>query len=110
MYHRYQPDGQGQYRRQTFPDSPRPTGPPQKPPGPPPKPPGPPPKPPGPPPPKPPAPPDAPRFRLPFLEKLLPGCDGGDLLVLLILLLLLSEGGEESSSVAMTLAIFLFLQ
>ena len=95
MYHRYQPDGQGQYRRQTFPDSPRPTGPPQKPPG---------------PPPKPPASPDAPRFRLPFLEKLLPGCDGGDLLVLLILLLLLSEGGEESSSVAMTLAIFLFLQ
>lgn len=99
MYHRYQPDGSGQYRRQTLPDPPR------KPPQQPSKPPVPPPR--QPPPQKP---PDAPCFRLPILEKLLPGCDGGDLLILLILLLLLSEGAEESSSVAMTLAIFLFLQ
>lgn len=49
-------------------------------------------------------------FPLPFLKKLLPNMDGGDLLVLLILLLLLSEGNEDSDSVVMTLAIFLFLQ
>lgn len=51
-----------------------------------------------------------PRFQLPFLEKLLPNADNGDLLLLLIMLLLLSEGNEDSSSVVMTLAIFLFLQ
>ena len=51
-----------------------------------------------------------PRFQLPFLEKLLPNMDNGDLLLLLIMLLLISEGNEESSSVVMTLAIFLFLQ
>ncbi len=51
-----------------------------------------------------------PRFQLPFLEKLLPNMDNGDLLLLLIMLLLISEGNEDSSSVVMTLAIFLFLQ
>ena len=51
-----------------------------------------------------------PRFQLPFLEKLLPNADNGDLLLLLIMLLLLSEGNDDSSSVVMTLAIFLFLQ
>lgn len=49
-------------------------------------------------------------FPLPFLKKLLPNMDGGDILVLLILLLLLSEGDEDSDCVVMTLAIFLFLQ
>lgn len=52
----------------------------------------------------------SPRFPIPFLEKLLPNMDGGDLLVLLILLLLLAEGNEDSSSVVTTLAIFLFLR
>lgn len=52
----------------------------------------------------------APRFQLPFLEKLLPNMDSGDLLLLFIMLLLISEGNEDSSSVVMTLAIFLFLQ
>ena len=50
------------------------------------------------------------RIRISILEKLLPGMDGGDVLVLLILLLLISEGNEDSSSVIMTLAIFLFMQ
>ena len=118
MYHRYQPGENGQFRRRSFPDSKpsplKPTSPPQPPPlhtthdtghahdftphkedaschgeteqMPP------------------------PRFQLPFLEKLLPNIDNGDLLLLLIMLLLLSEGNEESSSVVMTLAIFLFLQ
>ena len=49
-------------------------------------------------------------LRLPFLDRLLPGADNGDLLLLLILLLLLSDGNEDSQSVALTLAIFLFLQ
>ncbi len=115
MYHRYMPTGNGQFQRQTLPDKPREE---RKPP-----------------PPKehrPPSPPrkegaacqelpprlphrdpeafPPPKFQLPFLEKLLPNMDSGDLLLLLIMLLLLSEGNEESSSVVMTLAIFLFLQ
>ena len=50
------------------------------------------------------------RFPLPFLEKLLPNADSGDILILLILLLLLAEGNEDSSTVTLTLMIFLFLQ
>lgn len=108
MYHRYQPTENGQYRRQTVPDAPKPSPPPRReqeapshhaPP--------------------PPVTPShvpkpehapAPHFQLPFLEKLLPNMDQGDLLLLLIMLLLISEGNEDSSSVVMTLAIFLFLQ
>lgn len=47
---------------------------------------------------------------LPFLKKLLPNMDTGDLLVIVLLLLLLAEGNEDSDSIVMTLAIFLFLQ
>ena len=54
--------------------------------------------------------PEPPKAQLPFLKKLLPNMDSGDILVLLILLLLLAEGNEDSDSVVMTLAIFLFLQ
>ena len=50
------------------------------------------------------------RLSIPFLEKLLPNMDSGDLLVLLILLLLLAEGNEDSSAVITTLVIFLFLR
>lgn len=116
MYHRYLPNAKGEYRRQSYPDagerknpSPKGNAPnpepsvqkqpaeaaaPQRLP------------------PKPhlsdAAPP--PRFQLPFLDKLLPDSDKGDLLLLLIMLLLLSEGTEDAPSVAMTLGIFLFLQ
>ncbi len=62
-----------------------------------------------PPPPEKPAQPSA-CLRLPILDKLLPNADTGDTLLLLILLLLLSDGNEDSQSVALTLAIFLFLQ
>ena len=120
MYHRYQPMGNGRFQRQTVPSplprqqeqsrQEKPTSPhPQSPP---------PPYPQSPPPPQPSPPPqrgapppaEAPNFHLPFLEKLLPGMDNGDILLVLILLLLLSEGNEDSASVIMTLAIFLFLQ
>lgn len=119
MYHRYLRNEQGQYRRQTVPDPPAekpslpqtiplmPTPPPRQdfPP----------------PPPRqdfPPPPPrlrdndhaPPPNFQLPFLSRLFPNMDAGDLLLLMILLLLLSEGNEDASSMAMTLAIFLFLQ
>jgi len=115
MYHRYMPDGNGQYRRQDIPD--RKSVPPVPPPVPPvpPAPPVPlvPPEPIPPPPPihapVPPPPPPKP-LPLPFLEKLLPGMDSGDLLLLLIMLLLLSEGTEDAVSTVMTLAIFLILQ
>lgn len=50
------------------------------------------------------------QLSMPFLERLLPNADNGDLLVILILLLLLAEGSEDSSSMVLTLAIFLFLQ
>lgn len=108
MYHRYQPTENGQYRRQTVTDTPKSPPSPKEaqeapshrsppPPVPPPR------------VPKPDQAP-APHFQLPFLEKLLPNMDQGDLLLLLIMLLLISEGNEDSSSVVMTLAIFLFLQ
>ncbi len=111
MYNRYSPGPGGQYQRRQIPQPER------RPPEPPP-----PPRPPA--PPKPPTPPPAPPcaeppreasrpeacLRLPFLDRLLPGADNGDLLLLLILLLLLSDGNEDSQSVALTLAIFLFLQ
>lgn len=121
MYHRYMPTGNGQYRRQDVPErKPAPPAPPPPPPVPPepmpvPPPPPPPPVPPVPPPPPRPAPPvmqpmqPAP-LPLPFLEKLFPGMDSGDLLLLLIMLLLLSEGTEDAVSTVMTLAIFLILQ
>lgn len=54
--------------------------------------------------------PPAPAFHLPFLEKLLPNHDSSDLLLLAIMLLLLSEGTEDAATIVMTLAIFLFLQ
>ena len=113
MYHRYQPMGNGRFQRQTVPSplprpqeqsrQEKPTSPhPQSPP---------PPHPQSPPPQRSAPPPaEAPNFHLPFLEKLLPGMDNGDILLVLILLLLLSEGNEDSASVIMTLAIFLFLQ
>lgn len=103
MYNRYSPGPGGQYQRRQVPtperrtqDSPQtpapaPSAPPSS---------------------APPrrAPDAAAALRLPFLDKLLPGADNGDLLLLLILLLLLSDGNEDSQSVALTLAIFLFLQ
>lgn len=52
----------------------------------------------------------SPEYGIPFLSKLFPNMDQGELLLLLILLLLLSEGTEDAASMAMTLAIFLFLQ
>lgn len=52
----------------------------------------------------------APDYGIPFLGKLFPGMDQGDLLLLLIMLLLLSEGNEDANAMAMTLAIYLFLQ
>ena len=112
MYHRYQPMGNGRFQRQTVPSplprqqeqsrqekptSPHPQSPPPPQPSPPPQRGAPPPA-------------EAPNFHLPFLEKLLPGMDNGDILLLLILLLLLSEGNEDATSVIMTLTIFLFLQ
>lgn len=128
MYHRYMPSGNGQFKRQTVPDPPRPSA--QKQPGqtgerP------------APPPTFSPSPPSSepqakhtsdapaasapavksaagnappPQFHLPFLDKLLPNHDSGDLLLLAIMLLLISEGTEDSASVVMTLAIFLFMQ
>ncbi len=112
MYHRYMPTENGQFQRQTLPDKPR-----QERRPPPPKEHTPPPKAEAPrqeePPKLPHENPNAfppPKFQLPFLEKLLPDMDSGDLLLLVIMLLLLSEGNEDSSSVVMTLAIFLFLQ
>lgn len=108
MYHRYMPSGNGQYRRQDIPDrKPEPPKPPV--------PPSPPPMPVLPPPPKPEISKSQPQntaapYPVPFLEKLFPGMDSGDLLLLLIMLLLLSEGTEDSVSVVMTLAIFLILQ
>lgn len=126
MYHRYQPMGNGRFQRQTVPSPPpRAQTPPEqprqeRPPAPPPQSPPPqqapprqaPPPPQSAPPPQRSAPPpaEAPNFHLPFLEKLLPGMDNGDILLLLILLLLISEGNEDATSVIMTLAIFLFLQ
>lgn len=107
MYHRYMPTGNGQYRRQDIPD--RKPAPPVPPTMPAPEPPIPPPPPMPPPIPAPPPPPRPP-LPIPFLEKLLPGVDSGDLLLLLIMLLLLSEGTEDATSVVMTLAIFLMLQ
>ncbi|MBQ6432042.1 MAG: hypothetical protein IJJ99_09250 [Oscillospiraceae bacterium] len=112
MYHRYMPMGNGQYRRQDIPERrPAPPVPPPKPapPVPPPPPPTAPPPRPIPPPPPMSAPPTAP-LPVPFLEKLFPGMDSGDLLLLLIMLLLLSEGTEDAVSTVMTLAIFLILQ
>lgn len=120
MYHRYMPTGNGQYRRQDVPErrpapqQPKPVPQPQTPAPPPmPAPSSPPPVPP-PMPPHPPAPPkpsgEAAPLPIPFLEKLFPGMDSGDLLLLLIMLLLLSEGTEDAVSVVMTLAIFLMLQ
>lgn len=111
MYHRYLPNGNGQYRRQDIPDrKPAPPVPPTMPaPPPPPAAPEPIPVPPPPPPPPRSVPPPAP-FPIPFLEKLFPGMDSGDLLLLLIMLLLLSEGTEDAVSTVMTLAIFLILQ
>ena len=50
------------------------------------------------------------RIRISILEKLLPGMDGGDVLVLLILRLLSSEGNEDSSSVIRSWAIVVFMQ
>lgn len=85
MYHRYLQNESGQFQKQRI-TTPAPK--PEK---------------------KPPAPPQS-DFPLPFLKKLLPNMDSGDLLVLLILLLLLAEGNEDSDSIVMTLAIFLFLQ
>ena len=110
MYHRYMPTGNGQYRRQDIPD--RKPAPPQAPlQVPEPKPPETkPPKPPEPAAPPKPVPQQKPPLPFPFLEKLLPGKDSGDLLLLLILLLLLSEGTEDAASTVMTLAIFLMLQ
>lgn len=117
MYHRYMPSGNGQYRRQDVPErKPAPPSAPTPPQGPPPSVP--------PPPPPMPAPLSPPKseisksqpqntavpYPVPFLEKLFPGTDSGDLLLLLIMLLLLSEGTEDSVSVVMTLAIFLILQ
>lgn len=113
MYNRYMPTGNGQFQRQTVPGSPQPgkTESKNKP--------------------KPEEPPkrqqaaeksctpstpeasrrdSTPRPAIPFLNRLLPGMDSGDMLVVLILLLLLMEGNEDSTSVIMTLAIFLFLQ
>ena len=52
----------------------------------------------------------APDFQLPFLTKLFPGMDQGDLLLLLIMILLISEGNEDASDLVLTLGIFLFLQ
>lgn len=102
MYHRYLPNGNGQYRRQDVPErKPAPPPPPAAP--------EPIPVPPPPPPPPRSVPPPAP-FPIPFLEKLFPGMDSGDLLLLLIMLLLLSEGTEDAVSTVMTLAIFLILQ
>lgn len=110
MYHRYQPGSNGQFQRQSVPDAaqrppeeakkapPQPTFPTERAPF----------SPHFPKEPVKPAPP--PNFQLPFLEKLLPGIDNGDLLLLLVMLLLLSEGNEDAASVVMTLAIFLFLQ
>lgn len=117
MYHRYMPTGGGQYRRQDVPErkpAPAPPPPPSTPPIPPIPPPTPPdPVPPGsmpPPMPAPPMPPGPAPLPLPFLDKLFPGMDSGDLLLLLIMLLLLSEGTDDAVSVVMTLAIFLMLQ
>lgn len=115
MYNRYSPGPGGQYqRRQISQPERRPPAPPATPQMPSsPKPPAPSPKPPAPPPCSEPlrnmARPEA-CLRLPFLDRLFPGADNGDLLLLLILLLLLSDGNEDSQSVALTLAIFLFLQ
>lgn len=112
MYHRYMPAGNGQYRRQDVPDrKPAPPAPPQPKPmaAPPPQPPAPPVSP-APPPPPMPAPAPAAPLPVPFLEKLFPGMDSGDLLLLLIMLLLLSEGTQDAVSAVMTLAIFLILQ
>ncbi len=114
MYHRYMPMGNGQYRRQDVPERrpAQPTPPPMPAPPPPmpaPAPPIPPPMP-VPPPPMPAPPQSAAPFPVPFLEKLFPGMDSGDLLLLLIMLLLLSEGTEDAVSTVMTLAIFLILQ
>lgn len=105
MYHRYMPSGNGLYRRQDVPE--RKAAPP----------------PPAPlPPQSPPPPAQRPKIEpaspqpsaapcpVPFLEKLFPGADSGDLLLLLIILLLLSEGTEDAVSAVMTLAIFLILQ
>lgn len=107
MYHRYMPDGNGQYRRQDVPD--RKPAPPQPPiPAPPQREPAPPFS-----PPPPQSPPPLASLGLnpvSFLEKLFPGMDSGDLLLLLIMLLLLSEGTEDAVSTVMTLAIFLILQ
>ena len=112
MYHRYLRNERGEYRRQSFPDTPRQTQtpPPAARPAPPPLP--------APPPPEPElnrrreeancAP--APSYGIPFLSKLFPNMDQGDLLLLLIMVLLLSEGNEDASSMAMTLAIYLLLQ
>lgn len=112
MYHRYLRNEQGEYRRQTVPDPPRQpqAAPPSTKPVPPPLSPSQPPE------------PDlkrhreeansapAPDYGIPFLGKLFPGMDQGDLLLLLIMLLLLSEGNEDANAMAMTLAIYLFLQ
>lgn len=96
MYHRYSPEQGGGFRRQSVLDA--------KPPG------------------EPPAPPPTPKNvplrpsaspvrSLPAVERLLPLCsDDGDTLLLLILLLLLADGNDDAQGVALTLAIFLFLQ
>ena len=110
MYHRYLRNEQGIYQRQTVPDPPKPHSPKPEPPA-----------------PRKELPPPihdpelsrrraeadhapAPEYGIPFLSKLFPNMDQGDLLLLLIMVLLLSEGNEDASSMAMTLAIYLFLQ
>lgn len=114
MYHRYMPTANGQYRRQSVPEKPvqRPT-PPQAPPSCPPK-------------QETSRPPERearceperacepkrppePQARLPFLEKLLPGVDSGDLLLLLVLLLLVADGSEDAMPMILALAICLLL-
>ena len=114
MYHRYQSDGNGQFTRRTVPApaapkpsaAAHPTTPPPQPASPP-----------SPHPPPRPSPQPGPEQglfglsnALPFLQRLLPNTDSGDLLLMLILLLLLSEGTEDATTAAMTIAIFLFLQ
>lgn len=103
MYHRYSPTANGQFHREAVAER-KPSPPPPRPPD------TPPPCAPSFPPPK--KPPNAPPVQMPLTGFLpfLQGADSGDLLLLMILLLLMADGNEDSSTVALTLAIFLFLQ
>lgn len=49
------------------------------------------------------------RPRLPFLERLFPNIDSGDLLLILVLLFLMAEGNEDSEQIVLTLLICLLL-